>query len=68
MDSPTTPSNVTVELPGWRVEPLARAGRWIMVVYKDGEARGSIEVFTEIEKGEWIHAIASLNSKPESGK
>lgn len=57
----TTMQNVRDEVPGWRVEPLARSGKWIMIFYYDGEARGSVEAHTEEERDAWIRATNGLN-------
>lgn len=53
-------------LDGWRVEVLPRHGRILLIVYKDGDVRGQIDVQEEGEKKLWMQVVASLNSKSES--
>lgn len=50
-----------VEGHGWEVESLPRHSKEILVISKDGEARGSIEIYTEDEKERWIRAIEGLD-------
>lgn len=47
---------------GWEVELLPRHSKEILVIHKNGEARGSIEVYTEEEKDRWIRAIEGLEA------
>lgn len=46
---------------GWEVESLPRHSKEILVISKDGEARGSIEIYTDEEKERWIRAIEGLD-------
>jgi hypothetical protein len=46
---------------GWEVEFLPRHSKEILVISHDGEARGSIEVYTDEEKERWVRAIESLD-------
>lgn len=47
-------------LDGWRVESIMRFGRTFLVIYKDGEAKGQVEVEGG-DKDKWMTLIRSLN-------
>jgi hypothetical protein len=56
-----------VEVPGWVAEFIPRHSKDIMVLWKDGEVRGSIELYTQEEKDSWQRMIEWLND-PASQK
>lgn len=49
---------------GWVGEWLPRHSKELLILHKDGEARGSVEIFTTKEKERWELAIEFLNEAP----
>lgn len=47
--------------PGWAVEVIPRHSKELLIFSKDGETRGTIEVFTAEEKDRWMRAIGELD-------
>lgn len=64
-DTNFVPKNVESEDNGWRTETLFRVGKWIMVIYKDGQTRGSIELFEKDELEKWKKITQDLNELPK---
>lgn len=58
-----TIQNAAGDSSGWRVEPLVRYGCEILIIYKDGETRGQIEILDKTEKNKWLDLIQNLNSE-----
>lgn len=51
------------ELEGWQIETIDRGtGKIIMVVYHDGETRGSIDVRDQSEQELWLKAMHHIRS------
>jgi hypothetical protein len=50
---------------GWVAEFLPRHSKELIVLRKDGEVRGQIEVSTEDEKKQWLRAMKQINEPPE---
>jgi hypothetical protein len=46
---------------GWDVEIIPRHSKELLILYKDGDARGSVEVFSVEEKEQWIRAIGEID-------
>jgi hypothetical protein len=50
---------------GWVAEFLPRHSKELVVIQKDGEVRGQIEIQTEEEKKRWQRAMKQLNEPLE---
>lgn len=66
--APLSGTWINIVDPGWAAEYLPRHSREIIVVSKDGEVRGQIQVDTEEEKKRWLRVMKTINEplEPES--
>lgn len=53
---------------GWNTEEYPRSGYIVLVIYKDGEARGQLRMETQEEVTEWKEMIAQKNLPKNSLK
>jgi hypothetical protein len=51
--------------PGWGAKFLPRHSKEIVVIEKDGEVRGQVEIQTEEEKARWLRAMDQINEPLE---
>lgn len=51
------------DIKGWKAEILRRYSKIILIVYKDGDARGQIECDDTKEANLWLTTIAQVEQK-----
>jgi hypothetical protein len=50
---------------GWKAEVIPRHGRYLIIIYRDGESVGSLQVETKEDMELWKETITNLNNPQE---